>query len=158
MTTEIPLDFSLSYGIQFASLAEPREYEWFDPLKVDLAPYLDACVSGLEANAREEGEFDLLRPWLEYLIASDDKSILALGIENVFGLSDLVLIHPGIGTLTIPQLHHVLEWVRQRLFKLDQPMTEAEKERVRREVKLTFEPLDEFRARRRAAGHLPEPP
>jgi hypothetical protein len=158
MTTEIPLDFSESYGLHFSWFAIQRDSERFDVMKVDLERYLDGCAWALEQEAREEGEFDLLRPWLEYLIASDNKSILALGIECVGGLSDLILIHPGIDTLTIPQLHHVLEWVRQRLFKLDKPMTEAEKERVRREVKLTFEPLDEFRARRRAAGHLPEPP
>ena len=52
--------------------------------------------------------------------------------------------------------HHVLEWVRQKLFHLDGPMTEEDKARIKREVKIGGPDisLDEFRARRAAAGLL----
>lgn len=154
---EIPLAFSIRYGLYFATLADERDASPFNTTDVDLGPYLDSSAADMEEAAREEGEFDLVRPWLEFLISSTHRDIQALGIEGAGSLSNIVLPHPGVGALPLDQWHHMLEYMRQKIFHLDAPMTEAEKASVRREVTITVEPLDKFRARRRAAGHLPEP-
>lgn len=148
---EIPLDFSLRYGLYFSTLADEQDYAPFNTTDVDLGRYLDSDAEALEEAAEEEGELDLVRPWLEYLIASNHRDIQALGIEGVRSLPDIVLPHPGVGALPLEQWHHMLEYMRQKVFHLDAPMTEAEKAKVRREVTITTEPLDAFRARRRAS-------
>lgn len=155
---DIPLDFSIRYGLCFATLADERDADRFNPTDVDLGPYLDSAARDLEDAAREEGEFDLVRPWLEYLISSGHKDIQALGIEDVRSLADIVLSHPGVGAMPINQWHHVLEYMRQKVFKIAAPMTEEEKARARREVTITTEPLADFRKRRRTEGHLPASP
>lgn len=148
---EIPLDFSLRYGLCFATLAEEQDVNPFNTTDVDLGPYLDSGASDMEEAADEEGELDLVRPWLEFLIASSNADIRALGIDGVDSVADVVLWHPGVDALPLEQWHHMLEYMRQKVFHLDAPMTEAEKAKVRREVTITTEPLDAFRARRRAS-------
>lgn len=153
----LPLDFFLVYGLAFATLAEYRDADPFDPSREDLGPYLDGGVQFIEEKAEENDELQFVRPWLEFLIASSDADIIALGIDGIGGLSDVILPHPGVDAMPIPEWHHVLEYVRQKIFRLHAPMTEEEKTRVKREVTITDESLDDFRARIRNGGPPPGP-
>jgi hypothetical protein len=153
---EIPVSLSICHGLAFCYFADLRDYERFDPSRTELAPYLAGAVQSLEENGTEHRELSVIRAWLELLIASSNKDVQAFGIDGVQGLSDVVLPHPGVDAMPIEEWHHVLEWVRQKLFHLDGPMTAEDKARIKREVKITgsYETVDEFRARRAAAGLL----
>jgi hypothetical protein len=146
----LPLDFFLVYGLAFATLAECRDADPFDPSREELGPYLDGGVQFIEEKAEENDELPFVRPWLEFLIASSNADIIAFGIDGVGGLSDVIFPHPGVGAMPIREWHHVLEYLRQKIFHLDAPMTEEEKARIKREVTISTESLDDFRARMRA--------
>ncbi len=152
-TLALPLDFFLIYGFAIGDLADTRDVDPFDPSRLsrtELARYLDNGVQFIEEKAEENDELRFVRPWLEFLIASSDADIIALGIDGVGGLSDVILPHPGVDAMPIPEWHHVLEYMRQKLFHLDAPMTEEEKARIKREVTISTESLEDFRARVRA--------
>jgi len=151
---KISWEFSIKYGLGFSDLADERDYAPFDPSREDLWRYLENGAVSIEEEAREHREFGIVRPWLEFLIASTDLDIKALGIGNAQGISDIVLPHPGVGALPLREWHHILEWMRQRLFHLDRPMTDAEKAQIKREVTIVDETLAESRARMRAEGRL----
>ncbi len=151
-TLALPLDFSLLYGLALATLAEYQDAAPFDPSREDLGPYLDPGVQFLEEESQDAGEFHLIRPWLELLIASSNADIRALHIGRAQGIADIVLPHPGIDAMPIDEWHHVLDYLRQKLFHLDAPMTEEEKAQIKREVTITTESLDDFRARMRAGA------
>jgi hypothetical protein len=153
---EIPVSFSIFYGLAFGHLADLRDYEPFDPSRTELAPYLGGGVQFLEEEGSEHRELSVIRAWLELLIASSNKDVQAFGIDGVQRLADIVLPHPGVDAMPIEEWHHVLEWVRQKLFHLDGPMTAEDKARIKREVTIGGPDitLDEFRARRAAAGLL----
>jgi hypothetical protein len=157
-TLALPLDFFLVYGFALGDLADTLDVDPFDPSRrdrSDLARYLDSGVQFIEEKAEENDELPFIRPWLEFLIASSNADIRALGIDGVGGLSDVILPHPGVGAMPIPEWHHVLEYLRQKLFHLDAPMTEEDKARIKREVTISTESLDDFRARMRAQPHRP---
>ena len=153
---QLPVSFSIFYGLAFSNLANERDGSPFDPSKVDLAPYLDDAAQILEEYGTENREFSLIRPWLELLIASSHADVRAFGIRGVQGLPDIVLPHPGVDALPIGEWHHVLEYVRQKLYHLDGPMTDEDKARVKREVTISNADvrLEDFRARRSAEGLL----
>lgn len=146
----LPLDFSLLYGLALATLAEYQDAAPFDPSREELGPYLDGGVQFLAEEAEEADELPFVRAWLEFLIASSDADIRALHIGRAQGIADIVLPHPGIDAMPIDEWHHVLEYLRQKLFHLDAPMTEEDKARIKREVTISTESLDDFRARMRA--------
>jgi len=129
-------------------------YARFDPSSEDLGPYLDGGAMMIEEEAREHREFGIVRPWFEFLIASTDADIKALGIGSAQSIADIVLPHPGIDELPLSEWHHILEWMRHKLFHLDAPMTDDDKARIKREVTIVDDDLDEFRARMKAAGRL----
>ena len=81
----LPLDFSLLYGLALATLAEYQDAAPFDPSREDLGPYLDPGVQFLEEESQDAGEFHLIRPWLEFLIASSNADIRALHIGRPNG-------------------------------------------------------------------------
>jgi hypothetical protein len=148
----IPLAFSLFYGLAFNDLAIEQDYAPFDPSSEDLTPFLENGAAFIEENAREHHERGIVRVWLEFLIASSNTDIAALGFD-VRGISDIVLPHPGVGALPLSEWHHVLQWMRHRLFDLP-PMTDDEKAKVKREVTIIDEGLPEFRARMKAEGRV----
>lgn len=123
----MPLKFFLFYVFALGDLADTLDVDPFDRSRLDrsdLARYLDNGVQFIEEKAQENDELRLVRPWLEFLIASSNADIRALGIDGVGGLSDVILPHPGVGALPIRDWHHVLEYLRQKLFHLDAPTTE----------------------------------
>ena len=154
---KISVDFSIRYGMYFGGLADELDAAPFNPTDVDLDDYLAGGADTLEEEARDAREFSIVRPWLEFLIASTDQDIRDLHIPNFKKIADVVLQHPGVGAMPPDQWEHVLEYMRQKIFHLDKPMTPEEKAAVRREVTLTDESLDEFRTRLRAEGRLPDP-
>ena len=97
---QLPLDFFLIYGLALGDLADTLDVDPFDPSRLeraDLAQYLDNGVQFIEEKAEENDELRFVRPWLEFLIASSNADIRALGIDGVGGLSDVILPHPGVG-------------------------------------------------------------
>jgi hypothetical protein len=152
-TLALPLDFFLIYGFAFGDLADTRDADPFDPSRLsraELAAYLDNGVQFIEEKAEENDELPFVRPWLEFIIASSNADIRSFGIEGIDRLADVILPHPGVGAMPIREWHHVLEYLRQKIFHLDAPMTEEEKARIKREVTISTESLDDFRARMRA--------
>jgi len=154
---KIATGFSSRYGIFLGGLADALDAAPVNTTDVNLDDYFPGALEDLEDEAREAGEFSLIRPWLELLIACSKKDLQEIGIPYVRSYSDVTLPHPGIGALPEAQWRHVFEYMRQKLFHLDKPMTDEEKARVKREVTFVDESLEDFRKRMRAEGRLPDP-
>jgi len=154
---KIATGFSLWYGLYLGDLADARDAGHFNPTDVDLDEYFPGSLETLAEAARAAGEFSIVRPWLELLIACSEKELAAMGIPYLGGHADITLPHPGIDAMPERQWRHVFEYMRQKLFHLDKPMTEEEKARVKREVTFVDESLEDFRNRMRAEGRLPDP-
>lgn len=149
----IPLAFSIFYGLAFGELAEGQDHAPFDSENVDVTPYLENGAVFIEENASEHRELGIVRAWLEFLLASTHADVRALAIGRAQSIADIVLPIPGAGGLRLDEWHHILQWMRHRLFGLP-PMTDEEKANAKREVTIIDEPLADFRARMRAEGHL----
>lgn len=149
----ISWEFSINYGLAFSTLANEQDHAPFDPSSEELAPYLEGGAQMIEEEAGEHRELGIVRAWLELLIASSDDDIFALRIGRAASIADIVLPHPGVGALPLAEWHHILQWMRHRLFGLG-PMTAEEKAKVKREVTIVDTDLAEFRTRMRAEGRL----
>ena len=154
---KIATGFSLRYGIFLGDLADAQDAAPCNPTDVDLDAYFPGSLATLEEEARKAGEFSIIRPWLELLIACSEDDLSGMGITYLHSYGDITLPHPGIDAMPERQWRHVFEYMRQQLFHLDNPMTEEEKARVKREVTFVDESLEDFRKRMRAEGRLPDP-
>jgi len=154
---KIGTGFSFRYGIFLGDLADARDASPFDPSGIDLDDYFPGSLTTLEEEARGAGEFSIIRPWLELLIACSWRDLQAMNIPYLSSHADITLPHPGIDAMPEDEWRHVLEYMRQKLFHLDKPMTDDEKARVKREVTFVDESLEDFRKRMRAEGRLPDP-
>jgi hypothetical protein len=150
---KISWEFSIRYGLAFSTLADEQDYAPFDPSSRDLAPYLGGGAQMIEEDAGEQRELGIVRAWLEFLIASTHDDIYALRVGRAASIPDIVLPHPGVGALPLDEWHHILQWMRHRLFGLG-PMTDDEKAKAKREVTFVDETLADFRTRMRAEGRL----
>jgi hypothetical protein len=155
---KIATDFSIRYGIFLAYLADSMDGDPCDLTTENVADFFPGTLETLEEDARAAGEFSVIRPWLELLIACSSKDLQAMGIPDVRSHADITLPHPGIGGMPKDQWRTVFEYMRQTLFHLDAPMTEEEKARVKREVTFVTESLEDFRKRMRDEGRLPDSP
>jgi hypothetical protein len=153
----ISVEFSLLYGHHLAFFIALQDAEPFDPRKADLGYSLDGAAETIEEDARDAREFSLIRPWLELLISCSSSDVRNFGIPGVHRLSDAIAPLPGAGGMPDDNWEFVLEYIRQRIFKLDAAMTSLEKVRAKADLALSNETLEEFRARMRREGRLPDP-
>ncbi len=160
MTAKLRLSigFTSRYGnILLSTLDLKKDADYFTVTADNVARYLDGSIVNVEDEAREAGEFAFIRPMLEFLIASTRSEIQALRIGSVQDWGDLTLSGAVLGGMLDEEWMLVFEYARQKLFGLDSPMTEDEKRKVKQEVTIIEESLEDFRARMRAEGRI-EPP
>ena len=154
---KLGIGFTSLYGIHLlANLDMHMDADHFNVTSHNVGAYLDGYIEHVADEARQAGELHFIRPMFEFLIACSRDEIKALQIGDVQNWGDVTFGGAVICGMSDDEWKLIFEYTRQRLFGLP-PMTDDEKRKVKEEVTIIDESLDDFRARMRAEGRLPAP-